>query len=352
MNNLKKLFTKSSAFLKKIKHFKVVLALVVALAVVLGGARISNAANAYFTLVGCADGKTYTTSSLPSTTYSTGEVVEGSYGVFYIVTGSSSLPMSSSVVSPSSSGLDLQECIDVSGTAGSDSYYVSISSSGSGSTQPSGSVGVYSGNSLLVFALPAGGMNPTGVTFGGNCAGSTLLSSVVSNGDGYAVYKTAPRYSGCLLTVKYPAITQYPLQVFKTGTGSGTVTSSPSGINCGSTCTSYYYPGTSVRLTASPSSNSTFTGWSGHCSGTSTLCTLSVTSSKGAYANFNLRPPIVTVSASPTSVSYGNQSKITWNSSYATSCVRTDTGASIGTSGYFYSGALYSPKTFTITCSN
>ena len=40
------------------------------------------------------------------------------------------------------------------------------------------------------------------------------------------------------------------LTVGKSGTGSGTVTSSPAGINCGSDCSEAYASGTSVTLTA------------------------------------------------------------------------------------------------------
>jgi hypothetical protein len=60
--------------------------------------------------------------------------------------------------------------------------------------------------------------------------------------------------------------TKYTLTVNKTGNGSGTVTSNPSGINCGSICSSKYADGTEVQLTATADSGSTFTGWSGDCS--------------------------------------------------------------------------------------
>jgi hypothetical protein len=50
--------------------------------------------------------------------------------------------------------------------------------------------------------------------------------------------------------------------------GGGSVTSSPPGIDCGTTCSASYVSGTSVTLTATPDANSTFTGWSGDCTGT------------------------------------------------------------------------------------
>jgi photosystem II stability/assembly factor-like uncharacterized protein len=81
---------------------------------------------------------------------------------------------------------------------------------------------------------------------------------------------------------------QYTLTVTKAGTGSGTVTSSPAGINCGSDCSEVYDPGTSVTLTPAPDSGSTFTGWSGACSGSGT-CTVNMTSDKAVTATFTLQ---------------------------------------------------------------
>ncbi|MDH4138922.1 MAG: hypothetical protein OEW09_19730, partial [Anaerolineae bacterium] len=53
------------------------------------------------------------------------------------------------------------------------------------------------------------------------------------------------------------------LTVNKAGTGTGTVTSDPAGINCGADCTEGYSDLTSVTLTATAAAGSTFAGWSG-----------------------------------------------------------------------------------------
>jgi outer membrane protein OmpA-like peptidoglycan-associated protein len=84
---------------------------------------------------------------------------------------------------------------------------------------------------------------------------------------------------------------QYTLTVQKSGSGSGTVTSSPSGINCGSDCTETYNAGTIVTLTAVAASGSIFQGWSGSgCSGTGT-CTVTMETSKTVTATFAPAPP-------------------------------------------------------------
>lgn len=57
----------------------------------------------------------------------------------------------------------------------------------------------------------------------------------------------------------------YALTVRKDGTGNGTVTSDPAGIDCGSDCRESLPAGTEVRLTATPDACSTFTSFGGDC---------------------------------------------------------------------------------------
>lgn len=53
------------------------------------------------------------------------------------------------------------------------------------------------------------------------------------------------------------------LEVTVVGTGMGTVTSDPEGIDCGAACSTSVQHGTSVRMTAFPDEGSTFVGWTG-----------------------------------------------------------------------------------------
>src|SRR5581483_11832702 len=79
----------------------------------------------------------------------------------------------------------------------------------------------------------------------------------------------------------------YTLTVGLAGTGSGTVTSSPAGIDCGSTCSVAFPGGAIVSLTATAASGSTFAGWSGAaCSGTGS-CQVTMSAAESVTATFD-----------------------------------------------------------------
>jgi uncharacterized repeat protein (TIGR02543 family) len=90
----------------------------------------------------------------------------------------------------------------------------------------------------------------------------------------------------------------YPLAVAITGTGS--VASSPGGINCPSTCSANFSSGTEVLLTATAGSGYTFTGWTGGSCGTAATCTVTVSGATSIAATFTSSgtPPAAGVTVS------------------------------------------------------
>ncbi len=102
------------------------------------------------------------------------------------------------------------------------------------------------------------------------------------------------------------------IAVSKAGTGSGTVTSAPGGIDCGGTCTaSFTGVGSAITLTATPAAGSTFAGWSGggtpSCSGTGT-CTVrsdNITEiNLGSFPGNSASRPTINVTAMFTAASF------------------------------------------------
>lgn len=96
----------------------------------------------------------------------------------------------------------------------------------------------------------------------GNLYGTTYTGGN-TNGSGYGVVFELPATTSPVFNI---AITF-------TGSGTGSVTSSPSGINCPTDCISAFPVGTTVTLTATPSGGSTFGVWSGKLPGSPSGCT-------------------------------------------------------------------------------
>ena len=81
----------------------------------------------------------------------------------------------------------------------------------------------------------------------------------------------------------------FALTLAKAGAGTGTVTSSPGGIDCGGACSQSFTSGTSVMLAAIPSANSIFGGWSGACTGTDpNVCNVILNSTQSVTVTFSL----------------------------------------------------------------
>ena len=132
-----------------------------------------------------------------------------------------------------------------------------------------------SGTKVTLTAAASGGSKFTGWT--GACSGAGPCAPAMSSNRSVAA-------------TFEPIGLAYPLSVTLPGTGSGTVTSSPAGISCGTECTKAYPSGSRVTLSASASSDSTFAGWSGVCSGTG-ACTVGMRAARSVTANFRSNTP-------------------------------------------------------------
>jgi uncharacterized repeat protein (TIGR02543 family) len=132
------------------------------------------------------------------------------------------------------------------------------------------------GTSVTLSAAAASGSSLGSWT--GACAGTT--------GSTCTVVLTADTSVGVSFTLNPSS---YLLTLAKSGSGSGTVSSSPAGISCGSTCSASFSGGTSVTLTAAAASGSSFAGWTGACAGVgSNTCTVAVNAALSVGASFNL----------------------------------------------------------------
>ena len=177
---------------------------------------------------------------------------------------------------------------------------------------------------------------PAGIICPGACTTMVAHGSVVMLAAAPASGSTFLGWSGasctgtgtCVLTVTAPVTLNASfalnnsLVVTRAGNGSGTVTSAPSGINCGADCSEAYAPGTPVTLTATAAVGSTFTGWSGSCSGPG-ACAVTMNMSHMVTATFTLNQYLVTVAkagtgsgtvtSSPAGITCGNDCTETVN---------------------------------------
>jgi hypothetical protein len=92
-----------------------------------------------------------------------------------------------------------------------------------------------------------------------------------------------------------PPPPMWELTVSVDGTGTGTVTSEPAGIHCGTDCSEQYPQGTLVTLTATPEVGSTFSGWGGDCQGSDPTCVLEMSEARSVTGFFSSALPAYTI---------------------------------------------------------
>lgn len=120
------------------------------------------------------------------------------------------------------------------------------------------------------------GNSVTSVTLGGN-----LVDGVTDDVTVHSNFGTGAYGNTAALGLHPPTLT-----VSRSGAGHGTVRSDPSGIACGLTCSQAFDDRSRVTLTAKPNRGSTFTGWSGACTG-SLACVVTMNSNESVTATFD-----------------------------------------------------------------
>jgi hypothetical protein len=149
---------------------------------------------------------------------------------------------------------------------------------------------------------------PDGINCGGACAfdfdfntPATLTADPDSSSDfaGWSGGGCSGTSLTCVVTMDQPQnvtaifnVKTHQLTVTKGGTGTGTVISTPAGINCGVGCrsVSFNFPqNTQVTLTPDPAPGSTFVGWGGDCSGTQS-CRVRMDQRRTVTTTFDLLP--------------------------------------------------------------
>jgi hypothetical protein len=140
-------------------------------------------------------------------------------------------------------------------------------------------------------------MSGTGVTWtSSDTAVATIDASGRATGVGAGTTTiTATDFSGASASTTLTVVGEVNLSVVRTGAGTGTVSSSPPGIDCGTDCSEAYASGTVVTLTASAAGGSTFAGWSGCDTVSGATCTVTVDSARTAIAAFDLKRFTLTV---------------------------------------------------------
>jgi hypothetical protein len=185
--------------------------------------------------------------------------------------------------------------------------------------------------------------SPSGISCGSDCSEQFDYGTMVTLTAAASTGSTFGGWSGggcsgtgtCRVTISAAAsvtatfsLTQHTLSVLRSGTGTGTVTSSPAGINCGLDCSESYGYNTAVTLSAVAATGSAFSGWSGACTGTGT-CAVTMTQARSVTASFgavDIARPTVT-STSPANLAIGAPNNVAISVTFSEPMDRTATEA-------------------------
>jgi hypothetical protein len=163
----------------------------------------------------------------------------------------------------------------------------------------------------------------------------------------------APEVCG---TTPAAPITMFNLTV--SSQGSGTITSAPAGINCGTTCTGRFTNGASVTLQAVAANGYTFSGWSGHADCVDGSVTMNT--NKTCTATFTPRTgqtPKLTVTIVATATTAGTGKGVVTSSPAGINCktncsANFSSGTSVTLTATPHSGSVFSGWSGDADCSD
>lgn len=141
--------------------------------------------------------------------------------------------------------------------------------------------------SLAAGTLPQGmSLNPDSGAISGTPKSCGSFPLTISLTDSSPLAATVQKS----LQLEVDCIVLHSLNLTYSGTGAGSVNSSPSGINCTGPCSAQFAEGNGVTLLAVPDINSLFAGWSGACTSSSESCVLSMSADRSVGVIFNHIP--------------------------------------------------------------
>jgi len=122
---------------------------------------------------------------------------------------------------------------------------------------------------------------------------TSMMMLVACGGGGTSTAATAAPPAPAPSPAPVPATATLAIS---TTSGGSVASSTPSGTSCTSSCSTTYDVGAAVTLTAQPTTNYAFNGWTGACTGGSLNCAVTMSAAKSVAATF---VPVVPVSGAP-----------------------------------------------------
>jgi Divergent InlB B-repeat domain len=221
-------------------------------------------------------------------------------------------------------------------------YNVTLSTSGG---QLRGTVACDTGSGLELSPLPAVATSGQSSTLAGfNPSGCNSRVLVVTNEAQTAANPTTSTSRSFTVSTAGSSASAHTLSVTRVGSGRGAVTSNDGHIDCGNVCSETYDSATVVTLSATPAPGSSFTGWTGDCSGIAP-CTVTMSESHTVQASFDsipdTSPPQTAITGGPSGKTTDSAPTFSFTSSEpgSTFTCRLDDGPEIAC------GSPYSPGT-------